>query len=530
MAVTVVLPSPLALANEAEGDSPIPPGSEIAGVVIVRENIFDLSKEGENTWLYRWMNRLHIVTRPETIRSQLLFGEGDAFDGRVLEESERILRSNDYLYDASIEPVLNPDGTVDVDVRTKDVWTLLPEFSFSREGGENEVLFGLEEDNLLGRGQHLQVVWADDIDRTSTILNFSDRQIGSSWVAVNLGLADSSDGHTVNLNVVKPFHALDSRRAGGASVYSTDRRDTLYELGNEAAEYRHEREFLRAFKGWSSGLRNGWVRRWTAGMVYDENRFSEAKEPELPQVIPEDRKLVYPFLGVDLLEDRYEKSSNHNQIDRAEDFYLGTRLGMMIGWSDSVLGADRDALIYAFSGNYSLGSMDSRALLLAGHATGRIEDGETANGIFRFSADYYKRQSEKRLFFAHLNGTIGHDLDIDNPVEIGGDTGLRGFPIRYQSGDSSLTFSVEQRYYTDWYPWRLFRVGGAVFFDAGRAWGRNPIDAEQLGWISNVGFGLRLAPTRFGTTKVIHVDVAFPLDPSDEIDSVQVLLEAKRSF
>lgn len=518
------------LADDVGETANIPPGAPISGVVIVRENIFDLSNEDENRWLYRWMNRLHVVTRPETIRHQLLFKPGDGFDARLLEESERILRSNDYLYDASIKPVLNPDGSVDIDVRTKDVWTLLPEFSFSREGGENEVLFGIEEDNFLGRGQHLQVTWADDVERTSTILEFSDRQLGSSWVGVDLGLADSSDGHTIKLDVIKPFYALDSRGAGGLSLFDTDRRSTLYALGDEAAEYQHERHFARAFTGWSAGLHDGWVRRWTAGMVYDENHFSDVSEPELVQVLPADRKLVYPFIGYEILEDRYETSSNHNQIDRSEDFYLGTRLGLTLGWSDTAIGADRDALIYGLSGNYSIGSMQSTALLLAGRASGRVEDGASANALVRLSADYYKRQSNKRLFFAHLNAAIGHDLDIDNPVEIGGDSGLRGYPLRYQAGDSSVVLSVEQRYYTDWYPWRLFRVGGAVFFDVGRVWGPNPIDAEQLGWISDAGFGLRLAPTRFGTTKVIHIDIAFPIDPSDDIDSVQVLLEAKRSF
>ena len=70
----------------------------------------------------------------------------------------------------------------------------------------------------------------------------------------------------------------------------------------------------------------------------------------------------------------------------------------------------------------------------------------------------------------------------------------------------------------------------AVFADAGRTWGDDPLGGENLGWLRDVGFGLRLAPTRFGTDKVFHIDVAFPLDGDDSIDSVQFLIEAKRSF
>ena len=76
----------------------------------------------------------------------------------------------------------------------------------------------------------------------------------------------------------------------------------------------------------------------------------------------------------------------------------------------------------------------------------------------------------------------------------------------------------------------LFGAGGAVFADVGRTWGRNPIGEPELGWLRNVGFGLRLAPTRASANKMIHIDIAFPLDGDPSIDSVQILLESKRSF
>jgi hemolysin activation/secretion protein len=129
-----------------------------------------------------------------------------------------------------------------------------------------------------------------------------------------------------------------------------------------------------------------------------------------------------------------------------------------------------------------------------------------------------------------LDATRGHNLDLDNPLEIGGDTGLRGYPLRYQSGDASMLFTVEQRYFTDWYPFRLARVGGAVFADVGRTWGDNPVQGSSLGWLRDVGFGLRLGPTRGAAGDVIHLDIAFPLDGDPSIDKVQILLESKGSF
>ena len=66
------------------------------------------------------------------------------------------------------------------------------------------------------------------------------------------------------------------------------------------------------------------------------------------------------------------------------------------------------------------------------------------------SARWYNQQTDQRTFFATLSGTWGHRLDLENPVDLGGDTGLRGYPLRYQSGDSKLLLTVEQRYFWNW--------------------------------------------------------------------------------
>jgi hypothetical protein len=505
-------------------------GAVIGNVVLERRNIFDLSDPKENKWLYRWANRLHVVTRERVIRNQVLFEPGDAYSGRLLEETERIVRSNRFIYDASVEPVSYENGVVDVKVTSQDVWSLTPDVSFSRTGGENRTALGIEETNLLGRGQLLRLKWIDSVDRTSTQFDFEDRNLGNSWVSMFLRLADNSDGETQILSVVRPFHELDARWSGGGWLSFDDRRTALYSLGEEAAEYRQERDYITGFGGWSAGLKGGWARRWSAGYVYDDNRFSEVVDPTLPAAIPEDRKLVYPFIGFELLEDAFTTTSNANQIGRTEDFYIGTRFSASVGWADESFGADRDALVVSATVNLGFGSLDQTALLVTADTNGRREDGQSKNATTSIRAGFYHRQSDKRLFFIEVSGVAGHDLDLDNPVQIGGKTGLRGYPLRYQTGDSKALFSIEQRYFTDWYPWRLFRVGGAIFFDAGRTWGDNPIDEPNLGWLKDVGFGFRFAPTRFSTNNVAHLDFAFPLDGDPSIDSVQILLEAKRSF
>jgi hypothetical protein len=507
-------------------------GARIGRIVLDKDNVFDTSRQDEDRFLYRLANRWHILTRDSVIRQQLLFREGDLFSERLLAESGRILRQSQYLYTAVVEPLQYADGTVDVVVRTRDLWTLMPGLSVSRSGGENKSRVSLSESNLLGRGARVRLSYVEDVDRESANFEFSDEHFGHSWLSFYLGLSDSSDGGTARLRVEQPFYALDSRFSAGFELLDDTREDRLYEIGEEIAEYRHTSDFYTAFAGWSAGLRNGWVRRWTAGIVYDNQEFSEVPEPEpgLLTVIPEDRRLLYPYLSLQILEDRYTTTANRDQIGRTEDFNLGRQLRATLGYASEGLGSDRDSIIYSVNASRGYGDINRKALILSADAGGRIDDGSSANAEVGVGARFYNQITPKRLFFMTLDARRGHNLDLDNPLEIGGDTGLRGYPLRYQSGDASMLFTIEQRYFTDWYPFRLARVGGAVFADVGRTWGDNPVQGTSLGWLKDVGFGLRLGPTRGGASKVVHLDIAFPLDGDPSIDEVQILLESKGSF
>jgi hemolysin activation/secretion protein len=162
--------------------------------------------------------------------------------------------------------------------------------------------------------------------------------------------------------------------------------------------------------------------------------------------------------------------------------------------------------------------------------SGRVTGGALQNGIMDGSVRYYNEQSKNWLFFTTVAATKGWRLDLDNQVTLGGDNGLRGYPLRYQDGNARALFTIEQRYFTDWYVFRLFRVGGAVFFDAGRTWGQAPLATPSLGMLSDAGFGLRFGNARSGLGNVIHVDLAFPFNGDPTIKRVQFLVQTEHSF
>ena len=514
---------------------PDPAKLEAEGVVIgeIRFNkldVFDTSNPKESAWFYRLANKLHIITKDSVIEKQLLFEPGDKYSKRLSDESERILRENNYFYDASIKPVDARDGVVDLEVTTRDVWTLNPGFSFGRKGGENTTAINVEELNLLGYGQLVRFTRSEDVDRISKTVEFQDRHIGRSWLSGSALYSDNSDGKSTYLELARPFYALDTHWTAGALYSDAESAQKLYNLGNRYAAYLQDSHYVSAYGGWSAGLADGWVRRYTAGFVVDEDRFTADPDSNLPPSVPEDRKLAYPYLGIEILQNSYETTTNRDQIEKTEDYLTGTHFTASLGWSDERFGADRNALVYSASFSELVGSLDAAALQLHADASGRLEHGANVNSLIDADARYSYRESEKNTTFVSLSGTVGHDLDLDNHVELGGDTGLRGYPLRYQTGTSKILLSIEHRYFSDWYPFRLVRVGAAVFVDAGRTYGNHPFGGDELGWLRDVGIGLRIAPTRTGSGKIVHVDLAFPLDGDPSIDSVQLVIETKTSF
>lgn len=506
-------------------------GAVIGTVTIANRNIFDLDDPEENKALFRLANRIHATTRLDVIQQQLLFEPGESFSAQALSESERIIRANRYINEVSIQPVHHENGVVDVNVETTDTWTLMPRLSLSRSGGKNNGALGVKEQNLLGSGTAIEVMFKSDVDRDSRVLKYRDQNLGNSWYGLTVNLEDNSDGYLQFLEIGKPFYSLDTRRAQGLSFLSRDSVGTFYNRGEVASEYQEKETAHEIYRGWSKGLKNGWTRRYTTGLAYEDHRFSAVTDSNYPlSIVPQDRELLTPFFGVEIVEDHYEKSRNHDQINRIEDRFLGTRLTARLGVAQEGYGSDRDAWLMNVGAQTGFGNSDTNSLLLATELGGRLEPEGARGATLDLSARYYKHQSDRRRLYLGLTGTYGKNLDLDQSLVIGGDTGLRGYPLRFQTGDKRVLFTIEQRYFTDWYLFRLFHVGGAVFFDMGGAWGDGPLGVSDRQLLRDVGVGLRIGSSRSGLGRMIHIDLAVPLDDKDGIDSFQFLVSTKKSF
>jgi hypothetical protein len=505
-------------------------GAVIGNIIIDNLNVFDLNDPKDDTRLFRLVDHLHARTRQDVVRWQLLFVTGDKYSRRVLNESERILRQASYFYDASIEPIAYHDGRVDVVVRTRDVWTLDPKVSYGRSGGTNSTSVGVQELNAFGYGAAITVGRSSDVDRTQTGIGIQDGNIAGSRIAASALYSVNSDGYQHDLFVDRPFYALDSRWTGGVDGTDDLRVDSLYDRGNVIDQFQEHDELSRVYGGFSHGLENGWVTRWTFGLTSDDRQFERAPSWTGVDLVPAERKLVFPWVRYELVEDDYLKYHNYNQITRTEDFDLGAHLSAQLGWSTPILGANIAGLLYSVNAGIGFATEHNETLVVASTLDGRLENGTPENAVVTESFHYFLKQSEKLLFYAGLDAAAGRNLDLEDQILLGGDNGLRGYPLRYQDGTSRALLTLEERYFTDWYPFRLLRVGAAAFMDVGRTWGTAPLAEPSLGILRDLGFGLRFGNARSGLGNIIHVDLAFPLDGDPSIKRVQFLVMTKATF
>lgn len=504
-------------------------GAVIGEVLLRVGNIFDASQPEESRALFRLANRLHRTTREEVIERQLLFRPGDRYSRRTVEESERLLRGNRYLYEAEIHPVHYGDGRVDLEVITRDVWTLNVGAGLGRSGGTSSTHFQIQDTNVLGTGKSITLSHQQDVDRTTSAFRFDDPGVLGSRVRVGLEYDSNSDGDLRSLQVERPFYSLDTRWSAGLTASSGAQVDSLYELGHPTDRFLHRHDLFQVQGGLSTGLADGWATRWKSGFTFQRDQYEAAADFATPAVLPEDRTLAFPWISWEAVQDRFVEGRNLDQIARTEDFGLGSNLHLRLGWSSPFFGGDRNVAVFDGGASTGFRLTSTQTLLLGTDLAGRWGKGPE-NALLHSSARYYWRNFGDHLFFATLEGDLARDLDDGNQLLLGGDSGLRGYPLRYQDGDRRTLLTLEQRFFTDYYPFQLVHVGGAVFFDAGRTWGGDSALAPNLGWLRDVGVGLRLSPSRSGLGDVIHFDLAFPLDGDGSIRSMQWLVKSKTSF
>ena len=150
--------------------------------------------------------------------------------------------------------------------------------------------------------------------------------------------------------------------------------------------------------------------------------------------IPANRDLVYPYLQFEWLTDSFQTTRNREQIARTEDLQFGPTVFLQLGYAAPAFGADRHALVANGHFGRTWQLTGQQQLSTGAGFSGRLQDGRSADLRSGMEIAWYWRTSHRTLTHVHVNGDTGQALDLDHYFQLGGDNGLRGYPLRYQEG------------------------------------------------------------------------------------------------
>lgn len=500
-------------------------GYHIGAVHIVVDNVFDLNNPAEDHWYARLADRLHIKTRPNAIREQLLFKPGDPVETRVIYESVRRLHRLVYLRAARITPQSCEGQEVVARVVVKDAWTLKLDFRFSHVGGQNTTQFNVSDVDFLGSGKKLTVGHTHDPQRSGNQILYQDPSLFGSFWQLGTGYKDLSDGHLKYLNVGLPFYEDRTPWSLQAAFYDQKENLNFYNQGVLAwlaPSELHERSLSWAhLLSWSgeSGTR--------AGVFYSSTDYGYGK-PEAqdsavlsePMLTP--RRLAGMGLSWEFFQDHYEDYTNLQYIDRPEDYNLGWRVDAQTGHYGGAFGGNVSAPFYGISASWGAALPGNTLLLGSGYLNGREQDGQSRNLLADLTLTAYNQHFHWQTLVAHLQWDSVLHPDPESYLYIGGLQGLRGYPNYFAIGNRRWQATLADRIVTPWQLWSLFQVGFVGYAD----WAQ----IHQLapsGWsptYSDVGLGLRFGFIRSAFSNTLYFTIAWPLRDGPGVHGHEIVI------
>jgi hypothetical protein len=501
-----------------------PEGKRIDRIVVVNVPVFTPADPIPDAF-----NILHLVTREHVVRRELLVEEGGVWDKDRVEESARNLRLMLILSVAVIVPFrVEGEGGVGLLVVTKDVWSLRLGFAELLILDETVRFRGaLTEMNLLGLDKQIALKFGHDPWINEVGQSYFDRRVlGSRWTFFESvdAIIDEDEGQTLRGNylLVRPFWSLATRWAGQVSFFH-DAGVTRAQSGNDVAVIELEP---------GTFVRRQWRRRTLTGsallahQVGDEvkHRFAlgiatSDFQLEAPDEVP--KHLQGRFFDVLRLQSErankltaswslnstdYRKMRDVHHYSLTEDFVAGPSLHADAGWSAKALGSDESFLTGSVGAGWRF-IEGTRYFVSTGIdvSARRTSSGELIDRSIDVSVLSVSPQSRHgRLIWRGVVNRRSKNQHL-GVLTLGGDGGLRGYPIGLLRGDSAWISNTEWRSRS--WRWMTYHFGYVVFWDAAATWDEDAPPKPLHG----VGAGLRLFIPQ-SNRRVLRLDFAGPVD------------------
>jgi hypothetical protein len=498
----------------AAGQRSDPTAPVIDTIVVVTDEVFGEDFSGG---IYRFLNKIHITTRPWVIERDLLLRVGDSFDPRLAEESERYLRRLGIFSMVDIDTV-TVDSKLALRVATQDGWSTKPRIGFQFTGSVFTGRIGLTEANLLGTGNMGSFVYRKETDRSGIELSTNIERLLNSQVDVFAAYFGYSDGKWGFWEIGDPFRsAVDSRGiidSGGVADRRVLQFRTVTTL--DTTVYQQNVFSNRIYATFAASASTYHYIRLGGMAGLQSVKYVQA--PDTALAVPD---TVFGAVGVSAAYQapRFATlSPQANGFGQAEDLDLSFTLNLQLWAAPSAFGYTRSGLgpqLYVAKG--------------VGSARGFVKAVLDANGLFseagldsgrvnlELTAGFRSGEKHWDLLFVRAGMQDDpppgqeYDLGVGSPDTLVASrrpmkfVGPRLFPPHSFTGTRTVWGTYEHRWFTDTVLFNLLSIGYAAFFDFGGAW----YPGQQSRWGGNVGAGLRLGTGFTGGVGMLRLDLGY---------------------
>jgi hypothetical protein len=173
-------------------------------------------------------NWLHIKSRLFTIANIMLIHKNAPFDSLLVKESERLVRSQDYIGDVLFEfvPAGKTTDSVDIQIRVLDKWSFIPVGTYS----STRVGLGFAENNFVGLGHTFQTGfdWNHTNGKNAVSTDYFIPNIRTSHISATLHYnIDEYKNFLASLDIERPFYSPLARWAAGVAIAQQFLRDSF---------------------------------------------------------------------------------------------------------------------------------------------------------------------------------------------------------------------------------------------------------------------------------------------------------------
>ena len=465
----------------------------------------------------------HVNTRPNVIRRFLALREGDICTELRRTESERLLRAQPFIADATVTAVDDGEGGVRIDVVTVDAVAIVADVGVKAPAHLTKLVFG--NANVAGNAIYLSGSWRQGgVYRDDYGIRFVDYQLLGRPYHLSALAARHTHGGEWMTQASHPFFT-DFQRTAWRTTIGENR--TLYSVLQPGARS------PAVGVSWTFADVGGIVRIGVPGRLSlfgaslsreqsnpDERSIyilptglQHANIPELEQYTTHRSARLNGLWGVRNIS--FVRVRSFDAVNGVQDVRKGFQLGTLFGRSLQVLGSQDDDILVAaelYGGNGS--DQFFTAFQIQGEGRQNYDqnnwDGIQSSGRFAV----YMRPDERHTMIASAEYGAGWRQLVPFQLGLGrGEGGVRGYGAARVGGAQRAVLRAEER----WFIGRPFDVGDAglsFFSDLGRVWaGDAPLGMDSY-WRMSAGIGL-VAGVPSGSRRMWRLDMAVPLSRID---------------